>query len=116
MWVRSLVRAGVCMLALSVVISVSSFAQSTSTLRGTVTDQSGAVVANAKVIARNLATGIERTTITDTSGNYQIAALPVGTYDLEASANGMASQVAKGVVLPVSQIVAKDFRMGVQKT
>lgn len=116
MWVRSLVRAGVCLLALSVFISVVSFAQSTSTLRGTITDQSGAVVPNAKVIARNQATGVERTTVTDASGNYQIAALPVGTYDVEVSANGMANQVAKGVVLPVSQIVAKDFKMGVQKT
>ena len=115
MWVRSLVRAGVCLLALSVV-TVISFAQSTSTLRGIVTDQSGAVVSSAKVIARNQATGIERTTLTDTSGNYQIAALPVGTYDVEVNAGGMANQVAKGVVLPVSQIVAKDFRMGVQKT
>src|SRR5574338_1038458 len=89
MWVRSLVRAGVYLLALSAFVSLSTglFAQSTSTLRGTITDQSGAVVPNAKVTAHNQATGVERATVTDSSGNYQIAALPVGTYDLEVSAN-----------------------------
>ena len=61
-----------CLLALSVV-TVISFAQSTSTLRGIVTDQSGAVVSSAKVIARNQATGIERTTLTDTSGNVYVS-------------------------------------------
>src|SRR4051812_2933921 len=56
-----------CLLVLGVILSISatSFAQSTSTLRGTVTDQSGAVVPNAKVTARNQATGIERSTQTD---------------------------------------------------
>src|SRR3954447_20569249 len=104
-------------LFLSVIIafSATSFAQSTSTLRGTVTDQSGAVVPNAKVTARNQATGIERSTQTDTSGNYQVAALPVGTYDVQVSAPGMSPQNAKGVVLSVSQIVAMDFKVGIQK-
>ena len=115
---RSLVRAGLCLLVLGVtfIASLPTFAQSTATLRGTVTDQSGAVVPNAKVTARNQGTGIERFTISDNTGNYQIAALPAGTYDIDVSSQGMATQSAKGVVLPVSQIVAKDFKIGVQKT
>ena len=113
----SLVRTSLFLLVLGVILSISatSFAQSTSTLRGNVTDQSGAVVPNAKVTARNQATGIERSTQTDTSGNYQIAALPVGTYDVQVSVPGMSAQNAKGVVLPVSQIVAMDFKVGIQK-
>src|SRR3954453_8414729 len=104
-------------LFLSVIIafSATSFAQSTSTLRGTVTDQSGAVVPNAKVTARNEATGIERSTQSDSTGNYQLAALPVGTYTVDVKAPGMAAQTSKGVVLPVSQIVARDFKVGIQK-
>jgi hypothetical protein len=112
----SLVRTSL-LLVLGVIILVSSqaFAQSTATLRGTVTDQSGAVVPNAKVTARNQGTGIERTTQSDSTGNYQIAALPAGTYDVDVSAPGLATQNAKGVVLPVSQVVAMDFKIGVQK-
>src|SRR3954469_3283055 len=117
-YLRSLVRASLCLLVLSVTIILStlSFAQSTATLRGTVTDQSGAVVANAKVTVRNEATGIERSTQSDSTGNYQLAALPVGTYTVDVNAPGMAPQTSKGVVLPVSQIVARDFKVGIQKS
>ncbi len=97
------------------IVSTSLIAQSTSTLRGTITDPSGAVVANAKIVARNQATGIERNTQTDSTGNYQIAALQPGTYDVEVSAPGMAVEKASGVVLPVSQIVARDFKVGVKR-
>ncbi len=114
----SFARPVFCLVVLCVIVLAASplLAQVTATLRGTVTDQSGAVVPNAKVTARNQGTGIERNTLSDSTGNYQIAALPAGTYDLDVSAPGMATQSAKGVVLPVSQIVARDFKVGVQKT
>src|SRR3954466_2969545 len=96
--------------------SLPSLAQSTATLRGTVTDQTGAVVPNATVIARNQATGIERTTRSDTTGNYQLAALPVGTYDIDVKASGMAVQTDKGIILNVSQTVTRDYKVGVQQT
>src|SRR5689334_17457255 len=40
------------------------------TILGTVTDPSGAVVAGAKVVVRNVATGLERTTQTSADGSY----------------------------------------------
>lgn len=54
-------------------------AQSTATLRGTVTDQTGAMVPNATITARNQATGIERTTQSDSTGisNRRSAGWPV---------------------------------------
>src|SRR5919198_1127036 len=67
-------------------------AQSTATVQGTVTDQSGAVVSKAKVVVRNQATGIERTAQTDTDGNYQ---------------------VASGVIVEVSRIVVQNFQLKV---
>src|SRR5690348_12856507 len=63
-------------------------AQSTGTIQGTITDESGGVLAGAQVSVRHLATGAERTTQTDSSGNYQVAALPVGSYRLEVHAQG----------------------------
>jgi hypothetical protein len=88
-------------------------AQSTATLQGTVTDQNGALVSNAKVVARNQATGVERATETDSVGNYQIAALPVGSYRVEVRADGFQTQVANNLVLEVSQTVSQNFQLSV---
>ena len=63
------------------------FAQSdTSSLSGTVTDSSGAVLPNAKVVARDEATHVERTTQTNESGNYNITNVPAGNYSIRVEA------------------------------
>src|SRR5262249_38059878 len=57
-------------------------AQTTSTsILGTVTDPSGAAVANATVSALNVKTGIETKTVSTASGDYTIPLLDVGEYD-----------------------------------
>jgi len=61
---------------------------STAVLRGRVVDQNGFVVPRTEVSVRNNATGVARTGETDSEGNYQIAALPVGTYRVEVKAGG----------------------------
>lgn len=86
-------------------------AQSSSTLQGSVTDQAGAALAGAKIVARNVATGIERTTQTDSSGNYQIAALPVGRYRVEVQAQGFQTAVVNDLALEVSQTVVQSFQL-----
>ena len=50
------------------------------TLLGTVTDASGAAVANAKVTITETNTGISHTSQTNESGNYVFPDLPPGTY------------------------------------
>jgi len=52
-------------------------AQVSAVLSGTVTDQSGGVVAGATVTAKNIDTGATRSTITDDAGRYQVFALSV---------------------------------------
>jgi Carboxypeptidase regulatory-like domain/TonB dependent receptor len=94
-------------------VALSAVAQSTATLQGTVTDQSGAIVANAKVVVRNQATGVERTVQTDSEGNYQVAALPVGVYRVDVQAGGFGSQVASNVIVEVSRIVVQNFQLKV---
>ena len=54
-----------------------------------------------------MATGIERATQTDSSGNYQIAALPVGNYRLEVQAQGFRTAVVNELALEVSQTVVQ---------
>ncbi len=87
------------------------FVQSTATLQGSVTDPSGAVVASAKITVRNLATGFERTVQTDSSGNYQVAALPIGIYRVDIHAEGFQSQVINELTLQVSQIIVQNFQL-----
>src|SRR5262245_34325364 len=100
-------------LAILLFITISALAQSTATLQGTVTDQSGAILSNARVIVRNQATGLERTVQTDSSGNYQVAALPVGTYRVEVQAQGFTPLVATDLTLEVSRIVVQNFQLKV---
>lgn len=65
------------------------FAQvSTSRIIGTVTDQSGAVVPGAKVIATNEATGVSYETTTTESGAYSFTSLIVGQYSIAVEATG----------------------------
>jgi hypothetical protein len=70
-----------------------------SSLSGTVTDPSGAVVPNAKVTAHNEATGQDRTVTTNDSGSYTIPTLPTGTYTVRVEANGFATLVQQGTHL-----------------
>ncbi|MFL6465997.1 MAG: carboxypeptidase-like regulatory domain-containing protein [Bryobacteraceae bacterium] len=45
---------------------------------------------NASVVARNIATGVETSTISTSSGQYRIANLPIGTYSLSITAGTFA--------------------------
>ena len=59
-----------------------------SNITGTVTDSSGAAVANAKVQVINLATTAVRTAVTNSSGFYSVSLLPIGNYSVSASSAG----------------------------
>ena len=88
-------------------------AQSTGTIQGTVTDESGAVVPGAQITVHNVATGVERTTQSDSSGNYQVAALPVGSYRLEVRAQGFQTAIVNRIDLEVGRTISQSFEMKV---
>ncbi|HEU5236112.1 MAG TPA: TonB-dependent receptor, partial [Pyrinomonadaceae bacterium] len=94
-------------------VGTTAVAQSTATLQGTVKDQKGDVVPGAKVTARNQGTGIERTTQTDSEGNYQLAALPVGNYSIQVEMQGFKRQLANNLTIEVGRTVVRDFAMEV---
>lgn len=60
----------------------------TGTITGTVTDESGAVVPNAKVTITNQATGSARTVLANAEGLYSAPALPPGTYEVRCEQEG----------------------------
>src|SRR5260370_38891276 len=67
------------------------------TLLGTVTDSSGATVANVKVTITETNTGISRTSRTNESGNYVFADLPAGTYAVTAEQSGFKRESTAGI-------------------
>ena len=80
------------------------FAQEvTGSIRGVVLDPSGAGVPSAEVTARQVETGLARTTVADRRGAYVLVLLPVGHYRLEASAKGFRKFAQEGITLSVNE-------------
>lgn len=92
-------------------LSSSALAQSTATLQGAATDPSGAVLPNVKVTVRDQATGVERTVQTDSDGNYQVAALPVGIYHVEAQLQGFQTEVVNSLTMEVGRTQTQNFQL-----
>lgn len=74
------------------------------TIRGTITDSSGAVVPNARVDVTDLATGTLHTVTTNEHGDYQASALPSGHYKVAVTASGFGTSIVEGIVLAGSDI------------
>jgi hypothetical protein len=68
-------------------------------LSGTVTDQSGGVVASARVSATNTATNVTETTTTDSRGYYAFPSLPLGDYVLRVEKQGFQTLVQSNITL-----------------
>jgi len=80
-------------------LASSAFAQADSgAISGTVKDASGAVVASAKIEARNVATSAVRTAISGNNGQYTLPGLTPGLYDITANAAGFAAFKARAEV------------------
>ena len=91
------------LLVFSIGLPAALFAQDTATITGTVTDSSGAAMANAQVTVISTEHGITRTTATNGSGDYLFAALPIGSYNLSVSETGFKKYEAQGVILRVAE-------------
>jgi hypothetical protein len=83
------------------VAGAGAFGQEVSQIAGTVTDQSGGLVAGVEVTATQTETGVKRTTTTDASGFFVLPNLPLGPYRVEAMKMGFRTFVQTGIVLQV---------------
>src|SRR5215467_2362904 len=86
------------------------------TIRGTVTDSSGAVVANASVTVLDIKTGATRETKTNSHGEYQMFGLPSGNYKVTIASAGMSSKDITGIVLSGSDVISADAVLKVSST
>ena len=82
-------------------------------LLGTVTDPSGAVVANSIVIATSVGTGLTRQDATDTSGRYSLVNLNPGTYTVTVSAAGFKKVERTNVTITPNTVSRIDVALEV---
>ncbi len=82
---------------------------------GSITDPSGAVVPGAKVVVKNVDTGVTRSTASDTGGLYVIPSLPAGHYQVTVEVTGFqpSSQTAD---VTVGGTVERSFHLSVGGT
>lgn len=91
------------LLVLAVVLPFVATADTTGSILGVVRDPASAVVPGVQIVARNLDTNFTRQTRTGDTGEYQLMALPVGRYSIEATVNGFQKFVATDIVLTVNE-------------
>ncbi|HEY3131348.1 MAG TPA: TonB-dependent receptor [Acidobacteriota bacterium] len=88
------------------------FAQSVgASLRGTITDPSGAVVPGAQITVRNVGTGASQELLSDDAGRYHVPLLPSGDYELSVSAPGFKAVAGRGIHLAVGQDAIVDVKL-----
>jgi len=91
---------------IGVLLSLLAIQASSQTFRGkilgTISDQNGAVLQGAKVTAKNIGTSIERSTTTDSDGNYSIPELPIGTYEITVAQANFQVRTVKDVVVEIA--------------
>ncbi len=78
-------------------------AQVTASIVGTITDQSGGVVADAKITVKSVETGAVRVVTSDDAGTYRILSLPLGLQEVNAEKDGFKPFLRTGIDLHVGE-------------
>ena len=95
---------------LSLTVSAQTFR---GTILGTIKDPSGALVTGAKITVKNANTGLERSTTADAEGNYTVAELPIGLYEVRVENAGFVPQVVSNVIVEVASERRVDVTLSV---
>ena len=90
--------------------------QSTTSLRGTVTDSQGAVIPGAVVSASDLEKGLSRQIVTDAVGEYAFLQLQPGTYSLKVEKPGFATATRDGIKLLVNTPTSLNIELSIGNT
>ena len=109
---RSVVMPGLLLLLLVFLAPALAAGQTgAASLTGIVTDDSGAAVPGAAVIATSQATNVEYTGLSNATGNYTITSVPVGAYVVRAELSGFKTAATKPIQVEARQIARLDFKL-----
>jgi hypothetical protein len=101
-------------LILAIFFSVPTLAQvAGGTLSGTVSDTNGSGIPQAKLVIKNVATGVERAVTTNADGYYTTVNLLPGAYQIAISATGFNSETRHGVTMSVGSQITIDITLRV---
>jgi hypothetical protein len=113
----SFVKTLISTVGVLLLVATATFAQTDrGTITGTVLDPAGAVVPNASVVVKNTETDAQFTASSTNTGNYTLASLPAGTYELEVTAAGFKKYVRPGIQVNVAETVRADASLEVGAT
>src|SRR5580700_7414805 len=101
---------------LTAAASFSGFSQSTTLLRGTVTDPQGEVITNARLTLSNPNTGFVRSVTADERGEYQFVQIAPGTYKIVVEMAGFTTLTRADVQLLVNTPTTLDLHMDLGRT
>src|SRR5215471_4117774 len=111
---RNLVRFAVIVLSVFFLAALATPAcAQEATIVGTVTDPSGAAVADAKVTLTNTDTGVSKVFSTNESGQYVAVDIHIGHYDIKVEKGGFKTEERKNMVLQVGVRSRADFALSV---
>ncbi len=85
----------------------------TAAITGSITDQTGAPISGASIIATDRARGTAWPTVTNSAGAYTLPRIPVGAYDVRISAPGFQTAVRSNILLVLNQTARIDVQMQV---
>src|SRR5258708_33311042 len=103
-------------LVLILLLAGSVFAQDRGTIRGVVTDPSGATVPDATVTVKNINTGLKQTVKTSADGVYNVLYLPAGDYTVATEKSGFRKAETSGVEVHVATVANVDVSLSVGGT
>ena len=90
-----------CVPVLALLFAVGAGAQTTSSLSGTVSDPSGAVVPLAAIALTNVGTGLVENAVSDKAGRYSFPQVPTGKYKITAKAAGFNEEIVSNIEILV---------------
>ena len=111
---RRFVRAcGSVLILFLFILSSHLYAQTTSTISGTVRDKQGLAMSGATVEVTSTELAVDRTATTESEGTYTLAGLPPGTYEIKASKDGFQTEIFKDIELTLNRTVTYDITLQV---
>ena len=104
---------GASVLLLSLISPVTRAQLNEASLKGTVTDLSGSVIAGSAIVAKNDSTAQVRSTVADENGSFFLGALAPGSYTITARAPGFKTLEQRGLKLNVGETTGLSIKLEV---